>query len=546
MKKILSILVLFLCMFTVNVYALNVDITNVELESKTNLVEETSNPSIDGSNITFNLRFKDEEQKVVYKIDVKNNTKNEYNIDGSFDNNIIKYKILSEDTILKANESKSIKLQVYYEDEIDEALYVDKSYKSSSVFSLKFTTSNEKVKGIFENPKTGVFTYSLLMILLAILSVILFIRIKENKYFRTFMFVLLLILPVIVIAEESMNATIDGKTNMEFVEPNRAIFDIGTVVNTKMREVTGETQQCRTYGSYTYCSFNSSNSIKNITRSNELQDGATEVQSEDSDYKIYIWFDDDSKILYYYSDADIIYYNENSSGFYKNLAHLEDLELFHTKYLRDASSMFSYTGEKVTSGVNLYMNMKTKNVTNMNSMFTYFHYGISEEHDNTLELGELFTADSATDIGSMFNGFLYGDYNNRPHGSLDIKFNDNFNACSAETADYFFGFAGFYLDDVNVHLGKNFNISSANKMNDFFYNAFYTGGNINIDLGDNFNCSSATDLRSFLYRMGNQATGNINIDFGKNLLLMQNQLMKFITLYMILQIIMKLLLVLLQ
>ena len=311
MKKVFRYLILLIIsLFAFNVYAANVEISSVEVFSKTDYIEELSSPSIDGTNIDFNLRFKDEEQKIVYKIVLKNNTKADLVLDSSFDNNIIKYNLLDfDDNTVKANDSRTIYLQLYYIDEIDENLYNNNVYTASSTFKFTLSGNYSGIKGVLENPKTGVFTYSILIVSLIVLMTILFIRVRRLRQFKYYVLAILLLVPAIVFADNFFNATVDGNTNMEFVEPKRAIFDIGHNVNDKMHEMAGDIMpgyaQDPSTG-YTVYQHGDPTHIRHIRRADSLNsNNAQEVQADNSDYKIWMWYD--NGVIYYYSDEALIY-----------------------------------------------------------------------------------------------------------------------------------------------------------------------------------------------------------------------------------------------
>ena len=258
---------------------------------------------------------------------------------------IIQYKLLEfDDNIVKANSTRTIYLQLYYEDEIDESLYSNKLYTASSTFKFTLSGSLTGIKGVFENPKTGVFTYSFLIVLLVGVFSAIYMFSKKKNVFKHFVIVFLLIVPTFVIADNLFNTEVEGTTTMEFIEPKRAIFDVGTVVNKKMHEMSGDIMP---YWDQTTCYDPFSNNygicytsnegdttkIKHIVRADSLNsNNAQEVQSEDSDYKIWMWFDNGT--IYYYSDADVnrmmFSTKEGLGEFLKSIVREEDQQkMFH-------------------------------------------------------------------------------------------------------------------------------------------------------------------------------------------------------------------------
>ena len=513
MKRVVKIfIIVFTVLFASNIYALNVEISNIELSSKTDYVEEISNPTIDGTNIDFNIRFKDEEQKIVYKMEIKNNTSSDLVLDSTFDNNIIKYKLLDfDDNTVKGKSTRTIYLELYYEDEIDESLYSNKLYTASSTFKFVITGNYFGVKGAFENPKTGVFAYSFAIVIAVIILCVLFLFVKNRNVFKYHLIAFLLVIPAIVFADNLINVTVEGKTNMEFIEPKRAILDVGQSVAAKMYQVSGDVV-FTTSGSGLW--DNKNVAIKHVKEASSRDANGVEVQSADSDYKIYAWFSNGT--LYFYTDADFIYYNEDSSYFYAGLSKCEDIEFFHTKYLRNANYMFCLVGYNLTGKLDEVFNFKTKNIETMNHFMAWYHYMINTNEDSYFELGELFKGDNIKDLSEAFYGFAHGDYYNNSPGKLVFKVRDNFNASKVETCRMMFSDFAYAIDNVELYLGNNFNIESCTNSTHMFYEAMINSrGDISIDLGDNFNNKSSTDITYMFADVGTKAH-NIDINCGKN------------------------------
>ncbi|MBR6113287.1 MAG: hypothetical protein IKP79_02115, partial [Bacilli bacterium] len=330
MKRAITIIILLLCFSATKISAANVEITNISIESKTDYIYETKNATIDNLNIDCNLKFEDFEQNIIYKITLKNNTGYDYNYYLSLNDSYIKYEIIDEEQTINSKSTKNVFLKVSYNEEIDQSLYHEDTYNIQDKIELILT--GPEVKGIIEEilngPKTGLFFNYGLTILIITIGTILYFKTKRISLFKYNIILLLLISPIIVLAKDN-KIVIKMNFNIEIIKPKIAILGTGGYVNSYFR-----------YASPI-------ENVRRIALSDSKKEGSQELQAEESEYPIYVWYESDDNTIYMYSEANRLYYNPDSSNLYGGMRSLEDIYLLKGNILENTSVMFREVGYNV-------------------------------------------------------------------------------------------------------------------------------------------------------------------------------------------------------
>lgn len=180
MKKIIRIMIIGICLMFSNVYASGVEITDIQLDSK-------SSDSIINKEITFNgletnlsAKFFKEGDFIKYKVTIKNKDNEDYKVIDEPNWNKSDYIEYSYDTnkTIKANSTTTIDFIIKYKKEVDERKLKDYKYLENNLASIEFVNLNENII----NPNTSK-NFSILITLLIIVLIvsILFVLIKCNK-----------------------------------------------------------------------------------------------------------------------------------------------------------------------------------------------------------------------------------------------------------------------------------------------------------------------------------------------------------------------------
>ncbi len=95
------------------------------------------------------------------------------------------------------------------------------------------------------------------------------------------------------------------------------------------------------------------------------------INSKDSFYDIYVWYDESNQDLYYYTDSEILYLNENAISTFANLydfSDFTDLKYVNTSRVKNMHSIFA--GDYKFTDFSFLEDWDTSNVVNMNNMFS--------------------------------------------------------------------------------------------------------------------------------------------------------------------------------
>lgn len=206
MKKVF--LVILLLLFPVVVNAEECDSTKIKIDSITfdegsNSVSEINDADAEGKNINLNLSMSEVGDNIKYKIILKNESSEDYEIDKNdfkISSEYIDYSFESEDNsnIIKANSSKTIYLKVEYKNEVPDDLLESGSYNDSR--TMKVNLFSEDVGNILTNPNTGAVFYFIIIIGILLLTGIMFFVLRKRSLSGSLMILILtlIIIPISV------------------------------------------------------------------------------------------------------------------------------------------------------------------------------------------------------------------------------------------------------------------------------------------------------------------------------------------------------------
>ena len=189
MKKYLlpMILLLLIIPFVVKAEACDNDkisISSITMENKSDQIEEIEEASATNNNIKVNLSMSEIGDNITYKIIVKNDSKEDYEIDKkSFhkESEYVDYNMELEDesNIIKANTSKTIYWNIEYKKQVPENDFNNGFYNLNNEITVNL--SNANILDKINNPKTGIRKYLIFSMILLVIITILWISLKQNK-----------------------------------------------------------------------------------------------------------------------------------------------------------------------------------------------------------------------------------------------------------------------------------------------------------------------------------------------------------------------------
>lgn len=193
------------------------------------------------------------------------------------------------------------------------------------------------------------------------------------------------------------------------------------------------------------------------------------IDSDESDYPVYMWMDFDNSTLYFCSESNKVYFNKNSQEVFSMLENLEDIDLSHfsTEKVENMHGMFIYA-KKITS-LDL-SGFNTKNATNMSGLFS------SMENLKQLNLSS-FNTSNVKNMSSMFYGM-------RGIDTLDLS-----NLDTNSVTDM----SNMFTDVENI---RELNLSNFNTSKVYDMNHMFSGMKKleRITFGPNFSTSRVNDM----------------------------------------------------
>ena len=233
--------------------------------------------------------------------------------------------------------------------------------------------------------------------------------------------------------------------------------------------------------------------------------------SEAQDGSIMAWYETSNSngaLKVYIGSNEQIYANPDSSYLFRYIGNssnctatetITNIHLLNTSQVTNISYMFSYTGYRAITSLDLGGNFDTSNVTNRSYMF----YRTGYQAMTSLDLGDKFDTSNVMDMRYMFNSTGY-----REMISLDLG--DKFDTSEVTDMSYMFGMTG-YTSMISLDLGDKFDTSQVTNMTSMFDYAGY-GAMTSLDLGDKFYTSKVTNM----YRMfcGTGYNAMTSLDLG--------------------------------
>lgn len=187
-KRLLLILLLIIFIpFYVNAKTCDVDkisIESITIEEKSDDVVEKEEASVNGKDINLNLSMASIGDSIKYKIVIKNDSSENYNIDNNkfkINSNYIDYSISSNDNnyIVNANSTKTIYLKLQYSKEVPDEMFESGTYIDNKSLTVDLSTKDSI---IIINPPTGFQLYFLIITVILLFSLTIFVLFNKRKY----------------------------------------------------------------------------------------------------------------------------------------------------------------------------------------------------------------------------------------------------------------------------------------------------------------------------------------------------------------------------
>ncbi len=228
MKKFLLLILLFIVLMPFVANAETCDLNKITIDSvtikeKTDNVTEIEQPVIEGKKIKVNLKMKKVNDSIEYKMVVKNDSNEDFELDNnSFNVNsdYIEYNIKTDDDtlIVKAGKTKEIYLKIQYKNEVPDNVFTDGKFNDTKSFLLNISNDQTiEVPDTIKNPDTGDnFIFYFLIFILCICITIYMVLIKKKlNIYMSLLLVLMIMMPSSVHALCKMEIDIESNVTIE-------------------------------------------------------------------------------------------------------------------------------------------------------------------------------------------------------------------------------------------------------------------------------------------------------------------------------------------
>ena len=243
MKKnnILLIIIFFLFFIPCIVKAETCEIDKIKLDSitidnKSDNIAELDTATVSGKNINLNLSVSEVGDNITYKIIVKNDSDEDYELDKNslnINSEYIDYSLEFEDNtnIIKANSNKIILLKVVYKNGVPEESFVSGAFNDNKTIKLNLSTNNPtNIQDLLKNPNTGNL-YLLIIVLLFIITLLPFLKkIKHTKYIILILGTTIII-PIYVQALCKCDIEIESKIRIDKPVEEDVLYLYGRIYN---------------------------------------------------------------------------------------------------------------------------------------------------------------------------------------------------------------------------------------------------------------------------------------------------------------------------
>jgi hypothetical protein len=219
------------------VKAQDVKIKEVELVDKTDGIEAEEKPEFENLKINFNLNFSKVDEFVKYKVIVENSADKDYEIDDttSFsDGEYIKYEFSYDgEKIVKSKGTKEFFITISYNKRVPLSEYVDGKFKEKNSMTINLSNETEE-----KNPYTATLPY--IVVILAIISIILFVIAFKMKRSLTLTIAIIFFMPAVIFALEKISIQIEANIEIEPRVETMKIVDFNCTVLNQITENTYE------------------------------------------------------------------------------------------------------------------------------------------------------------------------------------------------------------------------------------------------------------------------------------------------------------------
>ena len=228
LKKLILPVMLFLILipFMVNAETCDTDkitIDSVTIQEKSNNVTEVEQPVIEGKKIKVNLKMMEVNDSIEYKLVVKNNSNEDYELDKNSLNansDYIEYTLKTDDDslVVKSGKTKDVYLKVQYKNEVPDSEFSDGKFNDNKSFVLNLLNGQTiEVPDTIKNPKTGDRLIFLMLICIVCVGITMYMVLNRKKApkYMVLLLAMMITIPASVYALCKIEVSIESNVTIE-------------------------------------------------------------------------------------------------------------------------------------------------------------------------------------------------------------------------------------------------------------------------------------------------------------------------------------------
>ena len=249
MKKILLTIVFLILILPMTVFAQaeGISIKSVTLEGKSETTTQLAEPTYNGLELSFSVKFQNLNDFAKYKVIIENTSDTEYEIEtvNQFEtSSFMTYQYSFEDSnkVVKAKSDKVMYVDIRYTTEVSSSAFTGNKYQEDNVLSINVdtepktnpepATEKEPEEEEIENPNTGAGLPWVIFISVLIISFGVYLATKKKlplKKISAFIIAIGISIPLIASAVEKLYVKVNTHVEIEKVNPK---FTVSCIANT--------------------------------------------------------------------------------------------------------------------------------------------------------------------------------------------------------------------------------------------------------------------------------------------------------------------------
>ncbi len=373
MKRIMIILFIILLIMVPNITfaadtcdPTSVKIESIELNDTRGNIEENNTPTSNDNELNIDLNMNVPGDSIEYKLTLKNTSDTDYYFDENslvknMDNVEYEFSYSDGDNIVKSGEEKIVILKVTYKDKVAAEQLNNGTVTQNNVVTINLTNNNINIPDTLKN---GSLVLIFGITLLIIAGILMIFEQRKSSLLLMMIAIGIQLIPLTVNALCKCELNVNSKIE---IDGKDAMFLPGQDLNIKMKQLAGNDTSTVTNPTSFKDSLITSFKYSSAEPSEANKQNENIVSTPESDYPIYMWFDNGT--MYWWSEDKTPSLNDNASYMFYYINNLNDLEGVELFDLSTSTNLFSMFGDSSIQNLDSLEKWNVSKITNMGFIF---------------------------------------------------------------------------------------------------------------------------------------------------------------------------------